>query len=637
MPTAWLTRWPLRYTLPLLLLFVALTGGGIAYLYEQRLEQQRIRSDGRLQLRGFVSLEAQSLRAALVRGDLTAVRTQIASLALDPGIVHARLISPGAVVIASTDFAEIGRQSGPPPAQAETLELDREGTLLRASITLHAHVFGQAASLGTFIVERDLAPRLEASAQRLQRAFLRYFAYFCGVSLLLWALVDRVVWRRVRALGLAVERLAAGDVSSRAHVSGGDEIAAVARMGNDAAARLEAAHVANTRLTRALERIAAASPGPDLFDELASAVAAGVGCRWAIIARTDGAQDEMRVVGAAGGAPWRRGVTYSLHGAPCAACLAAPHGMLVIESGLGAQYPALAAQHDTPLESFHGIAIEGPGGAWTGVLSLLDEQAHADSPADRALLRTAANRIRQELARADDETHLRERERELALARQLTSDAIESLDAGLMMLDADDRILKLNTRYLDLYGLPRDRDYVGTPLRDIVRLHYELHPASRTGRGLDEAIEERMRLHREHSGNWEFALGDQWILVSDRRTADGGRVCLRTDITKMKRLQLALNERTELLELVVRGTADGLWSWDGDQGNDLYLSPRVYELLGYPPGGIEVRLDRFEATIYHPEDRPRIRALVSHMLAHPEEGDILSYEGRFLCGDGEYR
>jgi len=114
-------------------------------------------------------------------------------------------------------------------------------------------------------------------------------------------------------------------------------------------------------------------------------------------------------------------------------------------------------------------------------------------------------------------------------------------------------------------------------------------------------------------------------------------VCLRTDITEMKRLQLALNERTELLELVVRGTADGLWSWDGDQGNDLYLAPRVYELLGYPPGGIEVRLDRFEATLYHPEDRPRIRALVAHMLAHPEEGDILSFEGRFLCGDGKYR
>ncbi|MGE3775079.1 MAG: PAS domain-containing protein, partial [Gammaproteobacteria bacterium] len=245
--------------------------------------------------------------------------------------------------------------------------------------------------------------------------------------------------------------------------------------------------------------------------------------------------------------------------------------------------------------------------------------------------------VRRMVGSMSDVHEARAREQELARARQLTSEAIESLDAGLVRLDADDRIVLINTRYLDMYDLPRDRAYVGMPLRDVFELYYGQHPASRAGRSVAAAVDERMRMHREHKGSWALELGGRWFLVSDTPTADGGRVCLRTDITDLKSLQQALKARTDYLELVVRGSSDGLWSWDMEQGDDLYLSPRVYDLLGYEPGEIPTGLDAFMREIYHPEDRKRIRTAMGRMIAHPEEGDILSLELRLRCRNGEYR
>ncbi len=252
-------------------------------------------------------------------------------------------------------------------------------------------------------------------------------------------------------------------------------------------------------------------------------------------------------------------------------------------------------------------------------------------------VRDADGSVRRMVGSMSDVHEVRVREQELAQARQLTSEAIESLDAGLLRLDAEDRIVLINTRYLEMYDLPRERRYVGLRMHDLVELYYTLHPGALGGRSVAAAVEERMHMHRGHTGNWELELGRRWVLVSDTATADGGRVCLRTDITELKSLQQALKARTEHLELVVRGSCDGVWSWDGEQGEDLYLSPRVYDLLGYEPGEIPTSTHAFLEKIYHPADRERIRAIIAHMIEHPEEGDILSTELRLRCRNGDYR
>jgi len=761
-----LTRWPLRYTVPLLLLVLATAGVGANFLHERALERERIRQEGVQRLGVFAHLHALILREHLLRGDVDALRSSVAALALDPLIVDVRLAGPDGIVIAATEPDVVGRRSVAADALAGPDVLDLAGSQARADVTVPAAADNGDDALGRLVIVRDLGPRLVSSDLRQRAAFGRYFASILGIALLLWIVIDRLVWRRVRALGVATERIADGEFDARADTRGGDEIAATARLTNRAAERLERMQQANRRLSKALERLAAAEPGADLFDTLAAAVAEGLAGGYALIARRAVTNGDVLVVGTAGVGPWQRGHGVALDAMPCRACLDAPDHLLVIERGIMALHPGVAPGGATPLESFHGIAIADEHGQWSGFLAVFGEHPRADAAADRALMRTAAQRLAQEFERADREEDARRaaealrertellelavrgtadglwdwtphddcfylsprghellsranegracllasfvaevlpaaqrvrldhelarvragrdfidfelqlrtgsgalrwmrvrgiavraadggvrrmvgsmsdvhearmREQELAQARQLTSEAIESLDAGLMRLDAEDRIVLINTRYLEMFELPRERRYVGMFLRDVVELYYVLHPGSLAGRSVAAAVEERMRMHREHTGSWALDLGGRWVLVSDTLTADGGRVCLRTDISDLKTLQQALKMRTDYLELVVRGSSDGLWSWDGEQGEDLYLSPRFYDLLGYEPGEIPTTQRAFVAEIYHPADRERMRGILSYMIAHPEEGDILSTELRLRCRNGDYR
>ena len=125
--------------------------------------------------------------------------------------------------------------------------------------------------------------------------------------------------------------------------------------------------------------------------------------------------------------------------------------------------------------------------------------------------------------------------------RQQLKEAIEAMDAAIVHFDAQDRVVFCNERYRRMYGLPPTLVEPGTAFRDI--LAYSTSGA-RTGRG--------RRVPRNSSSTdsnstvsvgsiFEQKLGDRWVLVSDRATADGGIVSLRTDITNFKRIEADLS------------------------------------------------------------------------------------------------
>jgi len=74
----------------------------------------------------------------------------------------------------------------------------------------------------------------------------------------------------------------------------------------------------------------------------------------------------------------------------------------------------------------------------------------------------------------------------------------------------------------------------------------------------------------------------------------------------------ALRLSEERFDLAVRGSGAGIWDWSDVSINDMWLSPRIYELLGYPEGEKEKPFSNLDELI-HPEDLPAAsKALADH-------------------------
>ena len=130
-------------------------------------------------------------------------------------------------------------------------------------------------------------------------------------------------------------------------------------------------------------------------------------------------------------------------------------------------------------------------------------------------------------------------EKRAAFAHQRLLDAIEALPESFILCDADDRVVLCNSASNNKMPWLKAPIEPGMKFGDYLRdlAYSNLIPEARGHE--DEWIRDRMKLHREPSSSREVRRTDgRWIQVSERRTADGGTVILRTDITDRKRAEL---------------------------------------------------------------------------------------------------
>ena len=140
-----------------------------------------------------------------------------------------------------------------------------------------------------------------------------------------------------------------------------------------------------------------------------------------------------------------------------------------------------------------------------------------------------------------DMTERKRYEDENRRSRSQLMDAIESIDAGLVMFGADDRLVVCNSKFKQLYAPGANVMTPGTPNEVILREYCRNGGKPPDGMTLEEWLKQRLTVHRQGGAGAESIqrLGDRWIRVSDRRTSDGGLVSLRTDITRLKDVQEA--------------------------------------------------------------------------------------------------
>lgn len=158
--------------------------------------------------------------------------------------------------------------------------------------------------------------------------------------------------------------------------------------------------------------------------------------------------------------------------------------------------------------------------------------------------------LRRELAAA---------EARAAVAEARLGAVLETIPEGVVLLDAEGRYVLWNQAYADIYHRSADLFAPGRRLVEVLRVGVERgdYPDA-VGR---EAawLAERERQLLESGARHEQHLADgRWLLIEDRRTADGGLLGLRVDITDMKEQTLALARAVEAAEAANRAKSEFL-------------------------------------------------------------------------------
>lgn len=133
-------------------------------------------------------------------------------------------------------------------------------------------------------------------------------------------------------------------------------------------------------------------------------------------------------------------------------------------------------------------------------------------------------------------------EQEASEARQRLLNAIDSIQDGFALFDAGDQLLMANDRYIELHRSTQKEIQDRKSFEELVRSGLMDSEASGTPPGEDELAEHLAR-HRAADGTpriWRH--GGKWLMSTEKRTTEGTVVVIETDITEVKRSELAKDE-----------------------------------------------------------------------------------------------
>jgi PAS domain S-box-containing protein len=241
-----------------------------------------------------------------------------------------------------------------------------------------------------------------------------------------------------------------------------------------------------------------------------------------------------------------------------------------------------------------------------------------------------------------DITEQKEMAAELEALRIRVVDAIETLGAGFLLWDADDRLYLFNSKYAEILSASVGSDVSdilvkGIAFEDFMREPYRRGLYRHLPQDLDEEqwIARRIEQHRNSKGPREHRVlnEEMWLQINERKTSHGDTVAIYTDITELKRREEELRESEERYALAMQGSNEGLWDWNL-RTDEIYTSPYIKELFGLGDQNLKTTSAEVRLRI-HPDDFDRVRtAWFAHLN---DESEFYACEYRALGAEDNYR
>jgi len=219
------------------------------------------------------------------------------------------------------------------------------------------------------------------------------------------------------------------------------------------------------------------------------------------------------------------------------------------------------------------------------------------------------------------ERRVDERTAEVQAVRAVLEAALNNMSQGLLMFDAEARLLICNRRYLEMYALPPDLVKPGCALRELLRLRIANGTLSTDP---DAYITDLMsRLKRGENANLIVELGDgRTIAVLNHPMSGGGWVATHEDITE---------RRIAEKQIAYMAHHDALT----DLPNRVLLRERLSEALSSVRRGARVAvlyldLDRFKSindTLGHQVGDELLKAIAARLRGCMREIDTVARIG----------
>ena len=177
------------------------------------------------------------------------------------------------------------------------------------------------------------------------------------------------------------------------------------------------------------------------------------------------------------------------------------------------------------------------------------------------------------------------------IAEQSRSRLMHALDVmadGFALYDSSDRLVLYNRKYVDYSPLVADIIMPGAPKEEILRESVRRGAVVLNGMAAEDYIAWRLHQHRNPGDPVEVQLADgRWILITEKRTDDGGVVGTRSDITELKRREMEmlrisqqLHAKNMQFDTALTNMIQGLCMFDKDQ-RLIVVNRRYLEIYGF--------------------------------------------------------
>ena len=124
------------------------------------------------------------------------------------------------------------------------------------------------------------------------------------------------------------------------------------------------------------------------------------------------------------------------------------------------------------------------------------------------------------------------------------ADAMNQAGEGFALFDADDRLVMFNEVFKNTLPEVAAHVIVGAHFQEIMRAALDAGAIRHQLASDDEWLPKRMNRHRNPTTSYIGETGDgRSLRITECRTADGGIVSIRSDVTQLKKIELDLKSR----------------------------------------------------------------------------------------------